>query len=228
MLVGRRPLATKIKTARLQAGLTQQQLAERIHCSRTVIADYERGRSEPDPERLAAIAAATNVPLTFFLSAPVLLDGEPVRVLLPRQVAEIPATRPGPPKAGSWGMIRPEHWSDRLGAVIWVEVTPESELSREYDPGAVLAITQGNLVPGCRVVVTDGDDLVVGDLVEPPPRWWLVAHGGRMLSDAGRHIIGSVIAVVEPAAAALLAETPRWARQPRGQRRPRAAQEPET
>lgn len=54
-------LGSRIRQARDRAGLTQEQLAERIGVSRTAVARYESGEIEPKLHNLAAIALALNV-----------------------------------------------------------------------------------------------------------------------------------------------------------------------
>ena len=54
-------LGSRIRQARDRAGLTQEQLAERIGVSRTAIARYESGEIEPKLHNLAAIAVVLNV-----------------------------------------------------------------------------------------------------------------------------------------------------------------------
>ena len=54
-------LGSRIRQARDRAGLTQEQLAERIGVSRTAIARYESGEIEPKLHNLAAIAEALDV-----------------------------------------------------------------------------------------------------------------------------------------------------------------------
>ena len=54
-------LGSRIRQARDRAGLTQEQLAERIGVSRTAIARYESGEIEPKLHNLAAIALALGV-----------------------------------------------------------------------------------------------------------------------------------------------------------------------
>ena len=54
-------LGSRIRQARDRAGLTQEQLAERIGVSRTAIARYESGEIEPKLHNLAAIAMALSV-----------------------------------------------------------------------------------------------------------------------------------------------------------------------
>ena len=62
----------KIKDARKAAGLTQQQLAERVGCNQSVISRLEHGRREVSVSFLRTIAKALGVPLY------VLIDEEEV------------------------------------------------------------------------------------------------------------------------------------------------------
>jgi len=48
-------LAEKIKTARNRAGMSQQELADAIHVSRSAVAKWESGKGLPDIENLKAI-----------------------------------------------------------------------------------------------------------------------------------------------------------------------------
>ena len=70
-------LGSRIRQARDRAGLTQEQLAERIGVSRTAIARYESGEIEPKLHNLAAIAETLNV------STDELLGVRPVSSVLP-------------------------------------------------------------------------------------------------------------------------------------------------
>lgn len=47
-----------LKTKRTEKGLTQQQLADQIHCVRTVIANIECGIAQPSIETAKAIGRA--------------------------------------------------------------------------------------------------------------------------------------------------------------------------
>lgn len=49
-------IAEKIKTARNRAGLSQQELAEKLHVSRSAVAKWESDKGLPDIENLKAIA----------------------------------------------------------------------------------------------------------------------------------------------------------------------------
>jgi ribosome-binding protein aMBF1 (putative translation factor) len=56
-------LAAVIIEARAQAGLTQEQLAERMHTTQAVIARLESGRVKPSTRTLERLAAATGMKL---------------------------------------------------------------------------------------------------------------------------------------------------------------------
>lgn len=59
-------LATRIKSARESARLSQQELGSHIGVSDKSISAYEKGRSIPPVEKLQKIADLTNHPLTYF------------------------------------------------------------------------------------------------------------------------------------------------------------------
>jgi ribosome-binding protein aMBF1 (putative translation factor) len=56
-------LAAAMIDARSRAGLTQQQLAERMHTTQAVIARLESGRVKPSTRTLERLAAATGMRL---------------------------------------------------------------------------------------------------------------------------------------------------------------------
>ena len=60
-------LGKRIKSAREQSGLTQEQLAEKLNISRTAIARYELGEIEPRLKNLVAIAKALNCSCDYLL-----------------------------------------------------------------------------------------------------------------------------------------------------------------
>ena len=53
-----RDIGTNIRAARNVKGLTQDELAERIHTTRQTVSNYETGRSQPDLETLSLLAEA--------------------------------------------------------------------------------------------------------------------------------------------------------------------------
>ena len=63
-------LGNRIRNARERAGLTQEQLAERIGTSRAAIARYESGEIEPKLRNLAAIAVELHVSADYLLDIP--------------------------------------------------------------------------------------------------------------------------------------------------------------
>ena len=68
-----REIGKNIRAARLRRGMTQDELAERLHVSRQTVSNYETGRSRPDVEMLLRAAEQLEVDVQ------VLLYGEPLR-----------------------------------------------------------------------------------------------------------------------------------------------------
>jgi ribosome-binding protein aMBF1 (putative translation factor) len=62
-LEGEFSLAAAVIQARTHAGLTQEQLAERMHTTQAVIARLESGRVKPSTRTLERLAAATGMRL---------------------------------------------------------------------------------------------------------------------------------------------------------------------
>jgi transcriptional regulator with XRE-family HTH domain len=63
----RPPLGEKIASARLQAGLTQIQLAEKLGVSQRVVTYWEREATGLNFEQLAALSETLDVPPDYFL-----------------------------------------------------------------------------------------------------------------------------------------------------------------
>lgn len=61
--------ASEVIAARIRAGLSQAQLAERMATSQSAIARLESGRAKPSVRTLARLAAATGTKLRISLSA---------------------------------------------------------------------------------------------------------------------------------------------------------------
>ena len=57
-------VAKHIKKLRLERGLTQEELAERLHVTRQAVSNWERSAAQPDLDTLQAIAAALGVEVT--------------------------------------------------------------------------------------------------------------------------------------------------------------------
>ncbi|HLJ56294.1 MAG TPA: helix-turn-helix transcriptional regulator, partial [Chthonomonadaceae bacterium] len=63
---GRREQGQRIQTAVERAGLSIEELANRIGCSRALIYQYLSGSTLAQPDRLQQIAALCEVPLSYF------------------------------------------------------------------------------------------------------------------------------------------------------------------
>ena len=55
-------IAERIKTMRMSRGMSQQDLANALHCGQSTIAMYETGKRMPDPETIDYLADIFNVP----------------------------------------------------------------------------------------------------------------------------------------------------------------------
>ena len=78
-----RDIGKNIRDARVRGGITQDQLAERLHVSRQTVSHYETGHSRPDIEMLEQIAQALEVDMT------VLLYGTPPRPERQREIRRL-------------------------------------------------------------------------------------------------------------------------------------------
>lgn len=56
-----------LKYCRSQLGLTQDQVAERLHITRQTVSNYETGRSQPDLDTLVRLAGLYQVPVETLL-----------------------------------------------------------------------------------------------------------------------------------------------------------------
>lgn len=57
----------RLRSLRRDAGLTQQQVADRVYLSRETVTNYEQGRHMPRPETLVLLADAFGVTLDFLV-----------------------------------------------------------------------------------------------------------------------------------------------------------------
>lgn len=64
-----KPAPSRLAQARAEAGLTQEELAQKAGCSVFSIGKYERGERSPRGPRLRRIARATGKPVEWFFSA---------------------------------------------------------------------------------------------------------------------------------------------------------------
>lgn len=59
-------LGVRIRQARVEAKLSQTQLADRIGAHFTSVSDWERGKNAPSSRHLMSVARETDKPLAFF------------------------------------------------------------------------------------------------------------------------------------------------------------------
>lgn len=79
------PLAIRIKILREEKGLTQAELAERLHVTRGAITQYETGKRRPKIDTIQKIAAALEVELSDILDFSDLRLGN---VLIPADLSD--------------------------------------------------------------------------------------------------------------------------------------------
>ena len=65
-----RPSRDRLRRARIEAGLTQEELATRTKISLAAIGKYERGERSPRGPNLRRIAEETNKPVAWFFEQP--------------------------------------------------------------------------------------------------------------------------------------------------------------
>ena len=58
----------RVTAARLRAGLTKTQLAEKLSCSLSLISEIESGRKDVTPTRLKGLAEALEVEISYLAS----------------------------------------------------------------------------------------------------------------------------------------------------------------
>ncbi|MEX1307318.1 MAG: helix-turn-helix transcriptional regulator [Eubacteriales bacterium] len=68
--------ATRLVTLRKRAGLSQEELADRIGVSRQAVSKWERAESSPDTDNLIALAKTYGVRVDDMLNADIAPDGE--------------------------------------------------------------------------------------------------------------------------------------------------------
>ena len=57
----------RIKELRIESGITQKTLAEKLNVTNSTVCDWEKGRSEPDLQTLTQIAAFFEVRVDYLL-----------------------------------------------------------------------------------------------------------------------------------------------------------------
>ena len=57
----------RIKELRMESGLTQKELADKLQTSNSAVCDWEKGRTQPDLQTLVRIAVLFNVQTDYLL-----------------------------------------------------------------------------------------------------------------------------------------------------------------
>ena len=94
-------LGEKIKEARKQCGLSQEQLAEKMSVSRSAIAKWETDKGLPDIDHLKALAGFLNVSVDYLLD-----DGERIDELVTREAYDLASYGKGSKKKKKDRVIR--------------------------------------------------------------------------------------------------------------------------
>ena len=94
-------LGEKIKEARKQSGLSQEQLAEKMSVSRSAIAKWETDKGLPDIDNLKALASFLNVSVDYLLD-----DGERIDELVTREAYDLTSYGKGSKKKKKDRVIR--------------------------------------------------------------------------------------------------------------------------
>lgn len=87
----------KLRTARKNAGLTQEQLAERLPVSRQAVAKWESEKGMPDIENLKRLAKLLNVSIDYLLD-----DGEALDLSVTREKIDLAAYSYARKAGGRW------------------------------------------------------------------------------------------------------------------------------
>ena len=94
-------LGEKIKEARKQCGLSQEQLAEKMTVSRSAIAKWETDKGLPDVDNLKALAQLLNVSVDYLLDG-----GGTVDVQVIREAYNLCCHRNGTQKIATVSMVK--------------------------------------------------------------------------------------------------------------------------
>ncbi len=82
-------LGENIRTIRKEQGLSQEELAERIHVVRQTVSKWEKGLSVPDAELLEALSEALETPVSVLSGENVVLREEERTEVLAKKLEEI-------------------------------------------------------------------------------------------------------------------------------------------
>jgi transcriptional regulator with XRE-family HTH domain len=115
-------LGEKIKEARKQCGLTQEQLAEKMMLSRSAIAKWESSLGLPDVENLKALAQLLNVNIDYLLD-----DGEAMEQHVLREPYDLSLYGTGRKKRKKDRLIREKFPGAKIHALLGQQKLTKSE-----------------------------------------------------------------------------------------------------
>ena len=106
-------LGEKIKEARKQYGLSQEQLAEKMSVSRSAIAKWETDKGLPDIDNLKALAGFLNVSVDYLLD-----DGERIDELVTREAYDLASYGKGSKKKKKDRVIREKFYDAEIHTLL--------------------------------------------------------------------------------------------------------------
>ena len=106
-------LGEKIKEARKQCGLSQEQLAEKMSVSRSAIAKWETDKGLPDIDNLKALAGFLNVSVDYLLD-----DGERIDELVTREAYDLASYGKGSKKKKKDRVIREKFYDAEIHTLL--------------------------------------------------------------------------------------------------------------
>ena len=119
-------LGEKLKEARKQAGLSQEQLSEKLGVSRSAIAKWETDNGIPDVDNLKALSKLLNVSIDYLLD-----DGESFDELVMRESYNLEEYGKGSKGKRKDRAVR-EKFPEKDGKQFFVTVTDEFVETRQF------------------------------------------------------------------------------------------------
>ena len=115
-------LGEKIKEARTQCGLSQEQLAEKMAVSRSAVANWEAGNGLPDVENLKFLAALLNASIDYLLD-----DGEAIAEAVIREPYNLSDYGKGSKKKRKDRVIRQKYPNAEIHTLLGMQKLTTSE-----------------------------------------------------------------------------------------------------
>lgn len=115
-------LGEKIKTARKNAGLTQEQLAQKLTVSRPAITKWETDKGIPDVENLKAISILLNVSIDYLLN-----DGREIDLNVTKEPIDLSAYGKGRKKKIKDRILREKYPEAEIMTLLPEKVLTKSE-----------------------------------------------------------------------------------------------------